>query len=72
MPDNIAPLILQLFGVFAPIVRQVIEDRKAAGVAAPTDEEIIATFNADADRYLGEGAAWTASHGSTKDHPGVA
>jgi hypothetical protein len=62
MPENLAPLILQLFGIFAPIVRQVIEDRKAAGVAAPTDEEIIATFTADADRYLAEGAEWTRTH----------
>jgi len=55
-------LIIQLFGIFAPIVRQIIEDSRAETGTDPTDEEVIAKFNADIDKYLAEGMKWNAEH----------
>lgn len=55
-------LIVGLFNVFAPIVKDIIEKRKAAGDASPTDAQITADFQANITKYLGEGAAWKASH----------
>lgn len=61
--NNIANLSVQLFGIFAPIVKGMIADHQAQNNGAmPTDEEIKAKFAADADRYLAEGAAWKTSH----------
>jgi hypothetical protein len=55
-------LILQLFGIFAPIVADVIKDhRKEAGVD-PTFEQMQARFFGNIDKYLGEGSAWRAAH----------
>jgi len=56
-------LILGLFTTFAPIVRKLIEDfRTKNDGRMPTDEEMLAEFNANADRILAEGEAWRASH----------
>lgn len=56
-------LILGLFNVFAPIVRDVIaEHQKTHNGALPSDAEMLAQFNAHIDKYLAEGAAWRAAH----------
>lgn len=55
-------LIAQLFNVFVPIVGAIVREHRAAHGADPTDEEIMATFTANIDKYLAEGAAWRAAH----------
>lgn len=55
-------LILALFGYFAPMVRDIIAKHQAQTGELPTDEQMLATFQANADRILSEGAAWKASH----------
>jgi hypothetical protein len=60
---DIAALVVQLASVFVPIVQKIIADHQAANDGAmPTDEEIIAKFEADIDQYLAEGAAWNVTH----------
>jgi hypothetical protein len=53
-----------------PVVMQVIRERRAVKLAAGedpstvTDEEVIAAFNSNIDRFLAEGEAWRAEHPS--------
>jgi hypothetical protein len=54
-------LLLQLFGVFAPIVKQIIDDHHAAHGKMPTDAEMQAAFASHIDLYLQEGAQWQAA-----------
>ena len=56
-------LLLAIFNFAAPLVRKVIEDfRKKNDGRMPTDEEMLAEFNANADRILAEGDAWKRDH----------
>jgi hypothetical protein len=56
-------LILALVKFAVPLVTKVISDYKAShNGAEPTDEEILATFHANIDSYLAEGAAWRLLH----------
>lgn len=57
-------LIVQMFGIFAPIVADIIKRRQEADPNAPpmTDAELKAEFEQNIDRYLGEGSAWRATH----------
>lgn len=56
-------LILGMFNILAPIVRQMIVDHQAANNGAmPTDADMQAKFEGDIDRYVAEGAAWRAAH----------
>lgn len=57
------PLIVQLFGIFAPIAAQMIQRYQTTHPGEiPTTEQLLAEFNANIDTYLAEGAAWTAAH----------
>lgn len=61
IPPQVA---IGLFTTFAPIVRELIEDfQKKNNGRMPTDAEMLAEFNANAERILAEGAAWKASKG---------
>ena len=56
-------VILGLFQTFAPIVREIIAKFQHENDGRlPTDEEMLAEFNANADRILAEGAEWKARH----------
>lgn len=56
-------LIVQLVTAFTPIVTDIIKQHQAThNGAMPTDAEISATFAANLDKYLGEGAGWLATH----------
>lgn len=57
-------LIVQLMAIFAPIIRDIQEKHQAANPGAPplTDPEIVATFRANIDTYIGEGTAWRVAH----------
>lgn len=56
-------LIVGLFNVFAPIIRDIIaKHRDTHNGALPTDAEMLAEFNANVEKYLNEGAAWRAAH----------
>lgn len=55
-------VIVQLFAIFLPIYRQIQADRAASGQPDPTDDEMIAIFEGNRDKYLQEGAAWLAAH----------
>lgn len=57
-------LLIGLFNAVAPIVRDIIATHQAATGQLPTDAEMAATFAANIDRYLKEGADWTAAHPS--------
>ncbi len=59
---NTSQLIVQLFGVFAPIVRSIIAERHVANETLPTDDEIKAKFASDIEHALAEGDVWTALH----------
>lgn len=59
MPPEV---ILGLFNTFAPIVRDIIAEHHTTTGQLPTDAEIKATFAANIEKYLAEGAAWTAAH----------
>ena len=45
-----------------PIVLQIIRDRRKTQTGEVTDEEILATFNQNIEKYLNEGAEWRAQH----------
>lgn len=62
MPKLTPELILALFNVFGPLWRQIYAKLQHDTGAAPTDDEMVAELNANLDTYLGEGAAWTATH----------
>lgn len=55
-------VIIQLFGIFAPIVAEIIEKRRQETGETPTNEEIKAEFEANVDKYLAEGADWLTKH----------
>lgn len=56
-------IVIALLNTFAPIVREtIIAFQKSHDGRMPTDEEMSAEFEANADRILAEGAAWKASH----------
>lgn len=56
-------LIVGLFNVFAPIVKDIIEKHRAANDGAdPTEADIKAAFASNVDKYLAEGSAWRAAH----------
>lgn len=55
-------LMLQLVGVLAPLITQIIKDHQAETGDIPTTAEIVARLQANADTYLAEGAAWKATH----------
>lgn len=56
-------IILQLFTIFTPMVQAAISRYKAThNGAEPTDADIIATFKANTDAILADGAAWRAGH----------
>lgn len=49
----------------APIILEILRShRQRFGVSAEdlTDEQVIAEFNQNLDKYLNEGAAWRAQH----------
>lgn len=55
-------LIAELFGLFAPIVAEIIRRWREQHGVDPTDAEITAEFHANTGLYLGEGSAWRAAH----------
>lgn len=57
-------LIVQLLGIFAPIIRDIQERHQTASPGAPplTDAEVQVQFAANIDAYLTEGSAWRAAH----------
>lgn len=65
------PIILQLFTIFAPIVKDVIERHRAAhNGETPTLEQMTAEFHGNIDRYLAEGQAWRDAHPEVQPPPG--
>lgn len=57
------PLILELISLFTPMIREAIDNYKARHDGQePTDADVIAEFNANVEKYLGEGSAWKAAH----------
>lgn len=58
-----ANLIMQAFALFAPIVADVINKHRAANNGQmPTNEEMIAAFNAHVDESIKKADSWLASH----------
>lgn len=57
-----AALITQLFAVFLEAYRKIQADHQAATGAQITDEEMLAKFKADINKYIAEGDAWLAAH----------
>lgn len=55
-------LIPQLVGTLAPLIIQLIKDHQKETGEIPTTEELVARLNNNVALYLGEGAAWRASH----------
>lgn len=56
-------IIVQLLTAFTPLVLQGVSDWKAANPGQePTSEQVLALLQANIDKYLAEGAAWTATH----------
>lgn len=56
-------LVLGLFSLFMPIFRDLIGGfQKKNDGRMPTDEEMLAEFNANADRILGTGEQWKREH----------
>lgn len=58
-------LIPQLIAVAAPVIAGIIRNHHQATGEIPTDEQIRAELLANVEKYLGEGAAWKASHPET-------
>ncbi len=59
---DLTKMIGQLFFVFAPIVRRILEDHRAKTGQDPTDAEMLETFIAHIDQYVAEGTLWQAQH----------
>ena len=58
-----AALLLQAFQLFAPIVADVIQKHQAANNGAmPTNEEMLAAFEAHVDASIKKADAWLAAH----------
>lgn len=55
-------LFVQLFTVFGPIVADVIRRHQAQHGQLPTDEEMLAAFKANVDKYIAEGEDWLRKH----------
>lgn len=62
-----ANLVLQLFGIFAPLITSLIQKyQDAHDGKMPTDDELKAEFEANIDGYLAEIDEWKASHPSVE------
>jgi hypothetical protein len=58
-----AQLLIQAFSLFAPIVADIINKHRAANNGAmPTNEEMIAAFNAHVDESIAKADVWLAAH----------
>jgi hypothetical protein len=55
-------IFLALLNIFGPIVTKIITDHQARTGRLPTNEEMLAEFEANSDAILAEGAAWLATH----------
>jgi hypothetical protein len=71
---------MPLAGLLAPIITQILIPEIAAVIRAhhnatgnmPTDAQVIAALNADADRYIALGQAWLDTHPATTSAAPVA
>lgn len=57
--------IAQVIAGLVPELLQWIKGFHAANGTMPTDAQVIAQFNTDADRVVANGTAWLASHPPT-------
>lgn len=58
-----AQLLMQAFSLFAPIVTDIINKHRAANNGSmPTNEEMIAAFNAHVDESIKKADNWLAAH----------
>lgn len=55
-------LIPQLVAALAPLIIQLIKDHQKDTGQIPTTDELLTRLNNNVALYLGEGAAWRATH----------
>lgn len=54
--------VLGLASVLVPQIMSIVRQHQASQGSVPTDEEVIATLQADADTVQNVGRAWLAAH----------
>jgi hypothetical protein len=56
-------IAVELVKLAIPIVMDIVKHhREKNNGQIPTEEQILATFNQNIDKYLAEGEAWRAAH----------